>query len=84
MEKYKGLPVAGYQSQSKEAIDMVNNNKNAEELVLRMLHSDAEHKARDKPWLAIARTDIERGFMAMNRAIFNPKRIAFGDTGRKS
>lgn len=83
MKKHEGLPVAGYQPQDQEAIDMVNNNKNAEELILRMLDNYAEHKNIDKRWLAIARTDIERGFMAMNRAIFNPKRIAFGDTGRK-
>lgn len=31
--------------------------------------------AVDKRWLAIARTHIEQGFMAMNRSIFNPERV---------
>ena len=29
----------------------------------------------DQRWLAIARTHIEQGFMALNRAIFRPQRV---------
>ena len=29
----------------------------------------------DQRWLAIARTNIEQGFMALNRAIFRPERV---------
>nr|WP_165972821.1 hypothetical protein [Martelella mediterranea] len=30
----------------------------------------------DKRWLALARTSIEQGFMAANRAVFQPDRVA--------
>jgi hypothetical protein len=30
----------------------------------------------DKRWLLVARTQLEQGFMALNRAIFQPQRIA--------
>jgi hypothetical protein len=29
----------------------------------------------DARWIAIARTHIEQGFMALNRAIFKPERV---------
>lgn len=73
--KQKGLPVAGYQAQSAQNIDLVNANKVAEENILRNLDDLAEMPEVDKRWLAIARTQIEQGFMAMNRAIFKPGRI---------
>lgn len=73
--KQKGLPVAGYQAQSAQNIDLVNANKVAEEIILRNLDDLAEMPEVDKRWLAIARTQIEQGFMAMNRAIFKPGRI---------
>lgn len=73
--KQKGLPVAGYQAQSAQNIDLVNANKVAEEIILRNLDDLAEMPEVDKRWLAIARTQIEQGFMAMNRAIFKPGRV---------
>lgn len=74
--KHDGLPVAGYQAQSAENVDLVNANKLMEELVLRTLDDLQALAAVDKRWLAIARTQIEQGFMAMNRAVFKPGRIA--------
>jgi hypothetical protein len=76
----RGLPVLGYQSQPQQAVDMVNANKEIEERILRMLDEmrDAGHQY-DQRWLAIARTDIERGFMALNRAIFRPTRVRLPD-----
>jgi hypothetical protein len=74
--KHIGLPVAGYKAQSAEAVDLVNDNKKAEEIILRMLDDLAAMPEVDKRWLAITRTEIEQGFMAMNRAIFKPGRVA--------
>lgn len=74
--KQKGLPVAGYQAQSSQNIDLVNANKVAEEVILRNLDDLAEMPEVDKRWLNIARSHVEQGFMAMNRAIFKPGRIA--------
>jgi hypothetical protein len=72
----QGLPVHGYVDQPQKAIDMVNVNKVIEERILRIMDEmrDAGHQY-DQRWLAIARTDIERGFMALNRAIFRPQRV---------
>jgi hypothetical protein len=84
--EHPGLPVAGYApTQSAAAVAAVNLNKELEELVLRrldeMVTMEVDKDALglpvsvDKRWLAIARTHIEQGFMAMNRAIFQPGRV---------
>ena len=69
------LPVKGYQDQPQEAVDMVNNNKIAEEEFLRCIDVLAHMPGVDGRWLAIGRTHIEQGFMAINRAIFKPQRV---------
>lgn len=76
MSEHQGLPVHGYKSQSEDRVAMVNDNKIAEEQLLRALD---EMQQRDREfdlrWVAIARTYFEQGFMAMNRAVFRPGRI---------
>lgn len=69
------LPVQGYTDQSQENVDLVNANKRIEEKVLRQLDLMAGLSDVDKRWLAIARTHIEQGFMAANRAVFKPERL---------
>ena len=76
MSMHEGLPVAGYRPQSDEAIDLVNTMKMREETILRVLDDLAAAGTCDPRWLAIGRTDLERAFMAINRAIFNPARVA--------
>jgi hypothetical protein len=73
--KHEGLPVAGYKAQSAEAVELVNANKVVEEIILRNLDDLAEMPGVDKRWLAIGRTQIEQGFMAVNRSIFKPGRV---------
>ena len=75
MTDHKGLPVKGYTNQPTEKVDMVNQNKLAEEAILRDIDLYATFPDIDPRWLAIARTHIEQGFMALNRAIFKPERI---------
>ena len=70
-----GLPVSGIRPQSDLAVERVNHNKQLEERVLRILDELGVDQNVDKRWLAIARTDLEKGFMALNRAIFKPARI---------
>lgn len=72
--KHNGLPVAGYKPQNEEAVKLVNENKYAEEAVLQILDELAARDDVDKRWLAIGRTQIEQGFMAVNRAVFQPER----------
>lgn len=82
------LPVAGYTPQPQYKIDLVNENKRLEETILRQLDRMGGRRfdnnlepAADPRWLAIARTYIEQGFMALNRSIFKPTRIPLpGDT----
>ncbi|QFR32388.1 cyclic nucleotide-binding protein [Ancylobacter sp. TS-1] len=76
MSDHKGLPVAGYRPQTGAAIDLVNDNKAMEERILRTLDALANSPDIDKRWLAVGRTHIEQGFMAVNRAIFRPGRLA--------
>lgn len=75
MSTHEGLPVAGYKPQGAEALAAVNGNKWLEELLLRRLDVLAADPSIDKRWLAIGRTAIEQGFMAVNRAVFQPGRI---------
>lgn len=78
---HAGLPVEGYKPQAQTAVDMVNENKRIEELVLRNLDLLAGVPGIDGRWLAIGRTHIEQGFMSVNRAIFRPGRVRLeGDT----
>jgi hypothetical protein len=73
---HPGLPVSGYSPQSQDNVDLVNENKAIEEQVLRMLDEMAKDTDRfDQRWLAIGRTHIEQGWMAINRAVFQPKRV---------
>jgi hypothetical protein len=70
-----GLPVRGYQAQSDDKVAAVNVNKLLEEEVLRQLDLLAADPDVDKRWLATGRTDIEKGFMAVNRSVFKPGRV---------
>ncbi len=73
--QHAGLPVAGYLPQSNANVSLVNRSKRLEEGVLRMLDELATLAETDKRWLAIGRTAIESGFMAVNRSIFKPERV---------
>jgi hypothetical protein len=75
MTEHTGLPVEGYRKQSEDNVALVNKNKRIEEEVLRLLEDLASMSDTDKRWLAIGRTHIEQGFMAVNRSIFRPARI---------
>lgn len=75
MSQHEGLPVSGYRPQSVEAVATVNASKVMEESVLRLLDSLASDPSIDKRWLAVGRTHIEQGFMAVNRAVFQPQRV---------
>lgn len=75
MTQHSGLPVAGYRSQGDDAVALVNANKRIEEQVLRILDDLAQRHEIDKRWLAIGRSHIEQGFMAVNRSVFKPARV---------
>jgi len=76
---HDGLPVSGFGPVTGEAVNLVNVNKDVEERILRILDDLADRHDVDRWWLAIGRTDIERGFMAINRAVFQPARVELAD-----
>jgi hypothetical protein len=81
MSQHQGLPVAGDKPQSERAVQLVNANKQIEERVLRNMDHLVGSDVVDQRWLSVARTQIELGFMALNRAIFRPGRIALPEDG---
>lgn len=79
MTTHSGLPVAGYQQQTQSRVDQVNGHKVLEERLLRIIDYLQQSGMGDPRWLAIAKTDLEKGFMALNRAVFQPSRIELPD-----
>lgn len=83
-KSHSGLPVAGYQPQSEAKVALVNEFKADEERLLRKIDAlvDANAAAHlgfpptDPRWASVARTHFQEGFMALNRAVFQPQRIA--------
>lgn len=74
---HKGLPVSGYTEQPDHRVVAVNVHKEMEERLLRRIDDlfATGEDYYDRRWLSEAKTDFEKGFMALNRAIFKPKRI---------
>lgn len=81
-KQHDGLPVQGYRKQSQVAVDCVNAMKTREEMLLRQLDAMKDDPEVDQRWLAIGRTNIEQGFMAINRSIFRPDRVTFDNEGQ--
>ena len=71
-------PILGYRHQPTALIDLVNQNKWMEELLLRRIDS-LRAVSIDERWRGTARFYIEMGFMALNRAILQPERVSLPD-----
>lgn len=85
MAEHDGLPVKGYKPQSGDKIALVNRMKENEEQVLRNLDAYRDIPSIDQRWLAIGRTQLEQTFMAINRSVFKPGRVALpDDNGQKA
>ena len=78
-DTHEPLPVLGYIRQHPAAVEQVNLHKQIEERVLRILDELKEFPGIDQRWLAIGRSSIEQGFMAVNRAVFKPGRVELND-----
>lgn len=82
MPNNKGLPVHGYQPQADDRVATVNEQKVLEEQLLRRIDAMMDQSypqdgdvRYDPRWLSVARTHFEEGFMALNRAVFQPQRF---------
>lgn len=74
-QSHPGLPVAGYQPQTDEKVQIVNRAKELEERVLRHLDDLRSRSDVDQRMVSIAITGIQEAFMWANRAVFQPSRI---------
>ncbi len=79
--KHEGLPVSGYRPQSDVAVLLVNKNKQLEEETLRQIDQLRERGSIDYDWLEIGKRQIEQGWMAINRAVFQPGRVRLPGEG---
>lgn len=75
-EKHEGLPVSGYLPQGADKVAIVNENKVLEERCIRAAEAIRDAEGMDGRMAALAITNIQQGFMWLNRAVFQPGRIA--------
>lgn len=88
--------VAGYTAQPDVKVALVNGFKADEERLLRKVdalfpdgvqfggeRSDQNMQREQQRWRAIARTHFQEGFMALNRAVFQPQRIRLPEDDEK-
>ena len=64
--------ITGYRDLSTEEVDAMNQVKATANAVGALLDEIAAKPDIDKRWVAIARTDLQQGFMALTRAIAQP------------
>lgn len=71
--------ITGYRDLSETEIANMNRVKAKAEEVSQLIeelnslvHGDGDHARPDGRWLAIARTELQQGFMALVRAIAKP------------
>lgn len=65
-------PIKGYRELGAEEIADMNRLKEVEAMVLATIAMLRDATKHDPRWLAIGQTDIEKGFMALNRAVAQP------------
>lgn len=63
--------IKGYRELSQAEIDLMNQIKEAGNQLGELI-AGLENKEVDKRWLAIAKTDLQKGFMALTRSIAKP------------
>lgn len=85
MADHQPMPVKGYTAQSQANVDLSNEGKELEERVLRWIERVRLHASMTgvpdgniddrQRCAALAKTNVQDGFMWAVRAIFNPQRI---------
>ena len=64
--------ITGYRELSADEIAQMNRVKDIEQNLVRWISELAVEHIADPRWLAIAKTDLQKGFMALGRAIARP------------
>ena len=65
--------IAGYRRLGEREIATINAIKHTERAVLELLHQIRDGEDTDQRWVNIAKTDIQKGFMALVRAVARPE-----------
>ena len=64
--------ITGYRDLSQEEIDAMNKSKELASQVGDFIQELEKNGYVDKRWLAIAKTDLQKAFMALTRSIAKP------------
>ena len=62
----------GYRDLSQDEIDTINSIKKTADEVGEIIEGMAGWAGADQRWLAIAKTDLQKGFMSLVRSIAKP------------
>lgn len=65
--------IKGYRDLSQEEIDLMNEVKEMSARVGELVKKLDANETLDKRWVAIARTDLQKGFMSAVRSIAQPE-----------
>jgi hypothetical protein len=69
----KSAPITGYRELSEDEIRIANELKELAQLVGTKVEEIFNRDETDKRWAAIARTDLQTGFMALIRSVLKPE-----------
>jgi len=64
--------IMGYRDLEQWEIDDMNEVKNLSKEIGNLIESLETRKETDKRWIAIAKTDLQKGFMSLVRSIAKP------------
>lgn len=64
--------IKGYRDLSQDEIDLMNRAKEHASYVGDLIERLEKESSIDKRWLAIAKTDLQKGFMSLVRSIAQP------------
>ena len=65
--------IKGYRDLSQEEIDLMNKAKQLAEQVGLLVEEIINNESTDKRWANIGKTDLQKGFMALVRAVAQPE-----------
>jgi hypothetical protein len=64
--------IKGYRDLSQEEIDLMNKAKQLAEQVGELVEEIINNESTDKRWSNIGKTDLQKGFMSLIRAVAQP------------
>ncbi len=65
--------IKGYRDLTQEEIDLMNEGKELAAQVGKYIKKLEDLKESDKRWVAIGKTDLQKGFMSVIRAVTKPE-----------